>query len=378
MKIQIMVFTTILFYVWTLNTDREEELVDPSDMLNYDAATQTMRAIWKPDHDEEVNYDAEVIFTSQALNEIFKLLNDEDWDSTILEHHLQIILFNFKNHKDNNIFSMDFYVLMVAIFVLILCGCLVPLVNCFEDFILENKEPPPAVEDYRCEAEEGEPEVGQDLTDEDIGNAGQYPIQQNPSDSSGSYGQQTLSANPTSLSSNLPEDEIGTPDPQTNQTPPIDFIPENKEPPPAVEDYRCEAEEGEPEVGQDLTDEDIGNAGQYPIQQNPSDSSGSYGQQTLSTNATSLPSNFPEAEIGTPDPQTNQTPPINLSHTELQVRTISAAEEPMDENLCPMALQSISHGQLESEVEHSRVSTLFLIEDIYTEFSLDNENSSEI
>ncbi|XP_063796246.1 uncharacterized protein LOC134957927 isoform X3 [Pseudophryne corroboree] len=313
MKIQIMVFTTILFYVWTLNTDREEELVDPSDMLNYDAATQTMRAIWKqrrsntflkghlkrilenaeklglPDHDEEVNYDAEVIFTSQALNEIFKLLNDEDWDSTILEHHLQIILFNFKNHKDNNIFSMDFYVLMVAIFVLILCGCLVPLVNCFEDFILENKEPPPAVEDYRCEAEEGEPEVGQDLTDEDIGNAGQYPIQQNPSDSSGSYGQQTLSANPTSLSSNLPEDEIGT-----------------------------------------------------------------------------------------PDPQTNQTPPINLSHTELQVRTISAAEEPMDENLCPMALQSISHGQLESEVEHSRVSTLFLIEDIYTEFSLDNENSSEI
>ncbi|XP_075038733.1 uncharacterized protein LOC142099303 isoform X3 [Mixophyes fleayi] len=328
MKIRIMVLTTILSsYIWTVNTDPDEDFVDPSDMLNYDAATQSMRMIWKqkrsstflkehlnmilenakklglPGNNEEIHYDAEVIFTSQALNEISKFLKNEDWDPMILKSHLQIIPLNFKNRdkdiwklKFEDIFSMDFYVSMAAIFLFILIGILELLANCFQ--------------------KPTEPNDLQDLI----------------------YEKQRL--------------------------------------PCVTEDFKCEGQ-GEPDLGQDQIDEDFNLPLHNSLQQNIGGNSGSYEHWSLSatTNQTSLSSNLPDVENETSGVETNQTLSSSLSDSEPQIRTASCTEESMETTAFSMSLHDIAHGLLESRVHPSSDSSLLLIDDIYTDFTLGNEDT---
>ncbi|XP_074858519.1 chloride channel CLIC-like protein 1 isoform X2 [Carettochelys insculpta] len=124
-----------------------DEWIDPTDMLNYDAASGRMRELSKVNYDDSknknipdavvnlastaglsechrkleslrqkieeyekkektkpdgnidtVHYDAEIILTSQALLEINRFLNEEEWKSGALDDAVSNILINFKHH----------------------------------------------------------------------------------------------------------------------------------------------------------------------------------------------------------------------------------------------------------------------------------------
>ncbi|XP_077308826.1 uncharacterized protein LOC143928083 isoform X2 [Lithobates pipiens] len=163
MQIQTVLLTSFLFYcVWSENTDfHGEELIDPFDMLHYDAASQTMKTskqrkitallkkylkrtlenfekLDQPIADEDAQYHAEITFSSQTLRDFLKCIKESDCDPTILEKHLQNIHFRLKTDDDNNsedTFPMFFdRFLEVAIFSYIIVGFL----NLVKDFTLSN------------------------------------------------------------------------------------------------------------------------------------------------------------------------------------------------------------------------------------------------
>ncbi|XP_077308828.1 uncharacterized protein LOC143928083 isoform X4 [Lithobates pipiens] len=163
MEIQTVLLTSFLFYcVWSENTDfHGEELIDPFDMLHYDAASQTMKTskqrkitallkkylkrtlenfekLDQPIADEDAQYHAEITFSSQTLRDFLKCIKESDCDPTILEKHLQNIHFRLKTDDDNNsedTFPMFFdRFLEVAIFSYIIVGFL----NLVKDFTLSN------------------------------------------------------------------------------------------------------------------------------------------------------------------------------------------------------------------------------------------------
>ncbi|XP_075038732.1 uncharacterized protein LOC142099303 isoform X2 [Mixophyes fleayi] len=381
MKIRIMVLTTILSsYIWTVNTDPDEDFVDPSDMLNYDAATQSMRMIWKkrsstflkehlnmilenakklglPGNNEEIHYDAEVIFTSQALNEISKFLKNEDWDPMILKSHLQIIPLNFKNRdkdiwklKFEDIFSMDFYVSMFIPVLLYnrksISAAITPFFTILSNkmvqvnlYLLAGGEQPVHVP-LLCSLSHQIAAIFLFILIgilELLANCFQKPTE------------------PNDLQ---------------------DLIYEKQRLPCVTEDFKCEGQ-GEPDLGQDQIDEDFNLPLHNSLQQNIGGNSGSYEHWSLSatTNQTSLSSNLPDVENETSGVETNQTLSSSLSDSEPQIRTASCTEESMETTAFSMSLHDIAHGLLESRVHPSSDSSLLLIDDIYTDFTLGNEDT---
>ncbi|OWK04610.1 CLCC1, partial [Cervus elaphus hippelaphus] len=144
----------------------DDDWIDPTDMLNYDAASGRMRKsqgkygmsekeevspdlsyadelsecynrldslTYKPDENkDDMHYDAEIILKRQTLLEIQKFLSGEDWKSGALDDALSDILINFKLHdfetwkwRFEDFFGVDPYnVLMVLLCLL----CIVVLV----------------------------------------------------------------------------------------------------------------------------------------------------------------------------------------------------------------------------------------------------------
>uniref|UniRef100_A0A8C0GT62 Chloride channel CLIC-like protein 1 n=1 Tax=Chelonoidis abingdonii TaxID=106734 RepID=A0A8C0GT62_CHEAB len=166
---------------------QDDEWIDPTDMLNYDAASGTMRRPAKvkksvcvsvlsechrklesliqkieeyekkektklseshsihvfrrylnkilieagrlglPDENiGDVHYDAEIILTSQALLEINRFLNEEDWKSGALDDAVNNILINFKHHdfeiwkwRFEDTFGIDPYNLLMVLLCLL-------------------------------------------------------------------------------------------------------------------------------------------------------------------------------------------------------------------------------------------------------------------
>ncbi|XP_038270161.1 chloride channel CLIC-like protein 1 isoform X10 [Dermochelys coriacea] len=141
-----------------------DEWIDPTDMLNYDAASGTMRRPAKIEEYEkkektkfseshsihvfrrylnkilieagrlglpdenigDVHYDAEIILTSQALLEINRFLNEEDWKSGALDDAVSDILINFKHHdyevwkwRFEDTFGVDPYNLLMVLLCLV-------------------------------------------------------------------------------------------------------------------------------------------------------------------------------------------------------------------------------------------------------------------
>ncbi|KAG8132729.1 putative Chloride channel CLIC-like protein, partial [Naja naja] len=142
---------------------QNDDWIDPTDMLNYDAASGTMRkpdkhvnqddfennrlpptkvaeenlmeisrcqkkldsAIQKPnDNTREVHYDAEIILNKQSVNEINKFLKEEDWKSASLDEAVNSILINCRPHdyeawkwKFEDTFGVDPY----NVFMVLLC-----------------------------------------------------------------------------------------------------------------------------------------------------------------------------------------------------------------------------------------------------------------
>ncbi|KAE8611023.1 hypothetical protein XENTR_v10012308 [Xenopus tropicalis] len=135
---------------------QDNEWVDPSDMLFYDAATKKMRipkkliesntilkqhfkgilhhakqlSLPNSHQDEEQHYDAEIILTRQMITEMNKIINDEDWNPMMIETFLQNIVFRMKYHDKYNwemrfkdIFFMDVEnAFMVVLFILTVIG----------------------------------------------------------------------------------------------------------------------------------------------------------------------------------------------------------------------------------------------------------------
>ncbi|XP_073449019.1 uncharacterized protein [Aquarana catesbeiana] len=153
MEIQTVLLTSFLFScVWSGNTDfHGEELIDPSDMLHYDAASQTMKTskqrkitavlkqyltrtlenfekLGQPIAEENAQYHAEITFSSQTLRDFLKCIKESDCDPTILEKNLQNIHFRLKTDDDNNsedTFPMFFDTFLeVAIFFYLIVGFL--------------------------------------------------------------------------------------------------------------------------------------------------------------------------------------------------------------------------------------------------------------
>ncbi|XP_075038734.1 uncharacterized protein LOC142099303 isoform X4 [Mixophyes fleayi] len=310
MKIRIMVLTTILSsYIWTVNTDPDEDFVDPSDMLNYDAATQSMRMIWKQKRSST--------FLKEHLNMILE-------NAKKLGLFIPVLLYNRKSISaaitpfftilSNKMVQVNLYLLaggeqpvhvpllcslshqIAAIFLFILIGILELLANCFQ--------------------KPTEPNDLQDLI----------------------YEKQRL--------------------------------------PCVTEDFKCEGQ-GEPDLGQDQIDEDFNLPLHNSLQQNIGGNSGSYEHWSLSatTNQTSLSSNLPDVENETSGVETNQTLSSSLSDSEPQIRTASCTEESMETTAFSMSLHDIAHGLLESRVHPSSDSSLLLIDDIYTDFTLGNEDT---
>ncbi|XP_073856319.1 chloride channel CLIC-like protein 1 isoform X18 [Macaca fascicularis] len=144
----------------------DDDWIDPTDMLNYDAASGTMRKsqakygisgekdvspdlsyadeisecyhkldslTYKPDENKgDMHYDAEIILKRETLLEIQKFLSGEDWKPGALDDALSDILINFKFHdfetwkwRFEDSFGVDPYnVLMVLLCLL----CIVVLV----------------------------------------------------------------------------------------------------------------------------------------------------------------------------------------------------------------------------------------------------------
>ncbi|KAL7984853.1 hypothetical protein Chor_003423, partial [Crotalus horridus] len=142
---------------------QNDDWIDPTDMLNYDAASGTMRkpdkhvnpndfenkrvpptkvaeenlmeisrcqtkldsVTHKPDDNtREVHYDAEIILTSQSVNEINKFLKEEGWKSASLDEAVNSILINYRPHdyeawkwKFEDTFGVDPY----NVFMVLLC-----------------------------------------------------------------------------------------------------------------------------------------------------------------------------------------------------------------------------------------------------------------
>ncbi|KAM4871894.1 chloride channel CLIC-like protein 1 isoform 2-T3 [Thomomys bottae] len=147
----------------------DDEWIDPTDMLNYDAASGTMRKsqidecekkkredyesqsnpvfrrylnkilieagkLGLPDENNgDMHYDAEIILRRQTLLEIQKFLSGEEWKSGALDDALSDILINFKFHdfeawkwRFEDYFGVDPYdVLMVLLCLL----CIIVLVT---------------------------------------------------------------------------------------------------------------------------------------------------------------------------------------------------------------------------------------------------------
>ncbi|XP_044288218.1 chloride channel CLIC-like protein 1 isoform X2 [Varanus komodoensis] len=149
---------------------QDNEWIDPTDMLNYDAASGTMR---KPDKLEDcekkdkakfhennsiyifkrylnkilievrrlglpddntgdMHYDAAIILTKTTCNEINRFLNDESWKTAALDEALNNIVINFRHHdyeawkwKFEDTFGADPY----NVFMVLLClACITILV----------------------------------------------------------------------------------------------------------------------------------------------------------------------------------------------------------------------------------------------------------
>uniref|UniRef100_A0A8D0LBP8 Chloride channel CLIC-like protein 1 n=1 Tax=Sphenodon punctatus TaxID=8508 RepID=A0A8D0LBP8_SPHPU len=159
-----MMIALVLCAVLVIGSDevRDDEWIDPTDMLNYDAASGTMRKPAKiedyekkdktklyesssihvfkrylnkilieagkfglPDENiGEVHYDAEIILTKQTFAEIERFLNEDSWKSGALDDALSDILINFKHHdyeawkwRFEDTFGVDPY----NVFMVLLC-----------------------------------------------------------------------------------------------------------------------------------------------------------------------------------------------------------------------------------------------------------------
>ncbi|RMC08410.1 hypothetical protein DUI87_14654 [Hirundo rustica rustica] len=139
---------------------QEDEWIDPTDMLNYDAASGTMRRPYKiaecekrnaKSHESRsfyifkrylnkilneagklglpeenvghVHYDAEIILTRQTYLEILRFVNEEAWQPGALDEALSDILIDFKHHDDQawrwrfeDAFGIDLYNLVLLAF----------------------------------------------------------------------------------------------------------------------------------------------------------------------------------------------------------------------------------------------------------------------
>ncbi|KAI1236620.1 hypothetical protein IHE44_0014873 [Lamprotornis superbus] len=149
---------------------QEDEWIDPTDMLNYDAASGTMRRPYKiaecekrnaKSHESRsfyifkrylnkilneagklglpeenvghVHYDTEIILTRQTYLEILRFVNEEAWQPGALDEALSDILINFKHHDDQawrwrfeDAFGIDLY----NLFLLLLClVCIVTVIT---------------------------------------------------------------------------------------------------------------------------------------------------------------------------------------------------------------------------------------------------------
>ncbi|XP_069645519.1 chloride channel CLIC-like protein 1 isoform X2 [Haliaeetus albicilla] len=148
---------------------QNDEWIDPTDMLNYDAASGTMRRPYKIADCEKrnaksresrsfyifkrylnkilneagklglpeenmghVHYDAEIILTKQTYLEILRFLNEETWQSGAVDDALSDILINFKHHdykawhwRFEDTFGIDLY----NMFLILLClVCIVTVI----------------------------------------------------------------------------------------------------------------------------------------------------------------------------------------------------------------------------------------------------------
>ncbi|PKU38811.1 chloride channel clic-like protein 1 [Limosa lapponica baueri] len=171
-----MLFPLVLCAVALLGSGKvqDDEWIDPTDMLNYDAASGTMRRPYKVEKEEgyknanyhdaednavdavstevlprssrevdslqqkpegnvgQVHYDAEIILTKQTYSEILRFLNEETWQSGAVDDALSGILINFKHHdyeawhwRFEDTFGIDLY----NMFMILLClVCVVILI----------------------------------------------------------------------------------------------------------------------------------------------------------------------------------------------------------------------------------------------------------
>ncbi|XP_053325160.1 uncharacterized protein LOC128500145 isoform X2 [Spea bombifrons] len=132
--------------LWSINGGHvEENIVDPTDMENYDPVSKTMKTKHKSpsailknylqkmldevqklgiidDNHEEHRFSADIVLTRQTLVEISKFLNNEDWDPVALESSLQSIFSQFK-HRDDYVKEQSedgFWIALHIIFLVII------------------------------------------------------------------------------------------------------------------------------------------------------------------------------------------------------------------------------------------------------------------
>ncbi|XP_063282194.1 uncharacterized protein LOC134567951 [Pelobates fuscus] len=130
MQIQVVCVTLLLSScLWISNSHvYEEDFVDPTDMLNYDAVTKTMRK--KTESTESIlkkllqdildeihqlgplgdNQEQDRL-NMQELPEMSRFLEDKEWDPLLLKKDIKNVLFLLKHHIDNNWEKRSEYIL---------------------------------------------------------------------------------------------------------------------------------------------------------------------------------------------------------------------------------------------------------------------------
>ncbi|CAH2311736.1 chloride channel CLIC 1 [Pelobates cultripes] len=134
MEIQVVYVTLLLSScLWIANSNKyEEDFVDPTDMVNYDAVTKTMRK--KTESTESIlkkllqdildeihqlgplgdNQEQDRL-NMQELPEMSRFLEDKEWDPLPLKMDIKNVLFLLKHHIDNNWEKRSEYILQLVL-----------------------------------------------------------------------------------------------------------------------------------------------------------------------------------------------------------------------------------------------------------------------